>query len=409
MDKDGNAIAGNTISKDNLVFKDALKNEISTTDADFLTKIKTVEFTVRYDTTTIPANFDISITANYVLDPSYTSTTDIAPNQSYTNSYTVVSKNITADTDYTYSPASGKDEGFVFATNLNSTIIKDGSGNSEIYGGKGVDTVYDGGGDDTISTDAGNDTIYGGAGVNTIDGGADTDTITYKNVSAYTISAPANSYETTIQDEFSGVYIDLAGFDANGDSINENAIGKYGSVLGYDTISNIEKVEGSDYNDRIYGDNNQNTLSGGVGSDTIDGRGGGDTVLGGGGYDTLYSGSGNDILNGGREGTAGIFLAQLFFKRPLAAGVAHDGLPTNQHPALAAVAMLHPAFMAQTAVSRAPAGRQRRIQARQIVRMNAPRQLSQHVGGHARQAKQGAQLFRTLQTTRSDPPITTQS
>ncbi len=301
MDKDGNAIAGNTISKDNLVFKDALKNEISTTDADFLTKIKTVEFTVRYDTTTIPANFDISITANYVLDPSYTSTTDIAPNQSYTNSYTVVSKNITADTDYTYSPASGKDEGFVFATNLNSTIIKDGSGNSEIYGGKGVDTVYDGGGDDTISTDAGNDTIYGGAGVNTIDGGADTDTITYKNVSAYTISAPANSYETTIQDEFSGVYIDLAGFDANGDSINENAIGKYGSVLGYDTISNIEKVEGSDYNDRIYGDNNQNTLSGGVGSDTIDGRGGGDTVLGGGGYDTLYSGSGNDTLNGGDD------------------------------------------------------------------------------------------------------------
>ena len=67
--------------------------------------------------------------------------------------------------------ASGKDEGFVFATNLNSTIIKDGSGNSEIYGGKGVDTVYDGGGDDTISTDTGNDTIYGGAGVNTIDGG----------------------------------------------------------------------------------------------------------------------------------------------------------------------------------------------------------------------------------------------
>ena len=35
--KDGNTIAGNTISKDNLVFKDALKNEISTTDADFLT------------------------------------------------------------------------------------------------------------------------------------------------------------------------------------------------------------------------------------------------------------------------------------------------------------------------------------------------------------------------------------
>lgn len=301
MDKGGNAIVGGTIAKENLVFKDALKNEIFFTDSDFLTKIKTAEFTLKYDTTTIPASFDVSITANYVLDPTYSSTTDINPNQSYTNSYTIVSKNISADTDYTYSPASGKDEGFVFATNLNATTIKDGSGNSEIYGGKGVDTVYDGGGDDTITTDAGNDIIYGGTGVNTIDGGADSDTINYKNVSAYTIATPANSYETTIQDDFSGVYVDLAGFDANSDGVNENAIAKYGSSLGYDTISNVEKVEGSDYNDWIYGNNSQNTLSGGAGADTLDGRGGNDTIYGNAGYDTLYSGSGNDTLDGGED------------------------------------------------------------------------------------------------------------
>ena len=75
-----------------------------------------------------------------------------------------------------------------------------------------------------------------------------------------------------------------------------------------DDISNIEQLIGSDYNDTLTGDTNNNilwggllndTLNGGTGNDTLYGEAGDDTLNGDAGNDILYGGAGTNILNGG--------------------------------------------------------------------------------------------------------------
>lgn len=72
-----------------------------------------------------------------------------------------------------------------------------------------------------------------------------------------------------------------------------------------DTLSAIERVEGSSLRDILIGDNLRNELVGGIGNDSLEGRGGDDSLVGGegsrGGYgDELLGGDGDDRLDGGR-------------------------------------------------------------------------------------------------------------
>lgn len=73
------------------------------------------------------------------------------------------------------------------------------------------------------------------------------------------------------------------------------------------TLSNIERVVGSNFNDTLIGNASNNelvgfrgndTLNGGDGNDTFFASEGNDTLLGGNGNDVLYGGSGNDSLTG---------------------------------------------------------------------------------------------------------------
>jgi Ca2+-binding RTX toxin-like protein len=101
-------------------------------------------------------------------------------------------------------------------------------------------------------------TVAAGGGVadgDTMDGGGGTDTVDYSNVD-------------------SSVTVDLAAGTATGGS-------------GTDTLSNIENVTGSDYNDTLTGDTNANVLDGGAGNDTLVGGGGDDTLTGAAGNDTF--------------------------------------------------------------------------------------------------------------------------
>ncbi len=69
-----------------------------------------------------------------------------------------------------------------------------------------------------------------------------------------------------------------------------------------DTLVSIENIIGSNYNDTIYGDTNDNIsniFDGGLGDDTIYGGSGDDTIYGGLGNDLLDGGLGNDLLDGG--------------------------------------------------------------------------------------------------------------
>jgi Ca2+-binding RTX toxin-like protein len=103
----------------------------------------------------------------------------------------------------------------------------------------------------------GSDTLIGGAGADSLIGGDGVDTADYGDSSA-------------------GVTVDLsAGTGLGGDAEG-------------DTLSEIEDVAGSDYDDLLIGDENANLL---------DGRGGNDTLIGGAGADTLIGGDGTDLAD----------------------------------------------------------------------------------------------------------------
>ena len=134
-----------------------------------------------------------------------------------------------------------------------------GLGGKDLLSGLGgADILCGGNGDDVLAGGAGDDDLFGGAGIDTAD---------------YS-SAPF------------GVVVDLAlGVSAGGD--------------GSDSISGVENVTGSDYDDELSGDSGPNVLRGRPGFDDLDGRGGDDSLNGGSQDDFLTGGPGDDALIGG--------------------------------------------------------------------------------------------------------------
>ncbi len=66
-----------------------------------------------------------------------------------------------------------------------------------------------------------------------------------------------------------------------------------------DTLTNIENVTGSAFDDTITGNESANFLEGGAGSDTINGGAGNDLLVGGSGDGSLAGGAGDDTIDGG--------------------------------------------------------------------------------------------------------------
>jgi Ca2+-binding RTX toxin-like protein len=128
-----------------------------------------------------------------------------------------------------------------------------------IQGGNGHNLLLGGDGDDALSGRGGNDILVGGAGADILDGGGGSDLADY-------------------QESAAGVTIDLAGGTGSG-----------GDAEG-DILFNIKDVAGSDFDDLLTGNKNENELSGGAGDDVL---------VGGAGNDVLDGGPGNDILKGG--------------------------------------------------------------------------------------------------------------
>jgi len=143
------------------------------------------------------------------------------------------------------------------------------SGANNVNGQAGNDTIMGGAGNDTLSGNAGNDLLYGNAGNDTLNGGDGIDTADY--------------YSST-----TGVTVELWKYLATTDGQG-----------GADTLSGIENVGGSTFNDLLVGDSGANSLNGQAGNDTIMGGAGNDTLAGGAGNDLLYGNAGNDTLNGG--------------------------------------------------------------------------------------------------------------
>ena len=115
-------------------------------------------------------------------------------------------------------------------------------------------------GNDTLDGGDGNDTLNGGKGADHLDGGDGLDLVSYS-------------------DAVASVIVNLADSTRNqGEAV-------------FDTLFNIEGVEGTQFDDKLIGDALANKLLGGGGADTLDGGVGADTLDGGAGADTVvYSG-----------------------------------------------------------------------------------------------------------------------
>jgi Ca2+-binding RTX toxin-like protein len=139
-----------------------------------------------------------------------------------------------------------------------------GSTDHDSLTGNSGDNVIDGGlGDDTIDGGQGNDTLIGGGGADALTGGDGSDTASYIGSGG-------------------AVTVDLS-----------MGIGTRADAEG-DTLTGVENLLGSNYDDILTGDAGSNLINGALGDDIIDGGDGNDSLIGGGGADVLTGGGGTD-------------------------------------------------------------------------------------------------------------------
>ena len=133
-------------------------------------------------------------------------------------------------------------------------------------GGEGQDEIIGNSADNRLEGRGGDDTLTGGSGADILNGGAGQDTASY-----------ADS-ESRVDVRLSGTVV------------------QHGAAEG-DTLISIENLTGSNYNDTLAGDSQNNRLSGGAGSDLLWGSGGNDTLLPGAGADRLVGSTGEDTVS----------------------------------------------------------------------------------------------------------------
>jgi Ca2+-binding RTX toxin-like protein len=128
------------------------------------------------------------------------------------------------------------------------------------------DTLIGDAGPNWLQGRDGDDILDGGAGADILDGGNGIDTLDYSNSSG-------------------AVEVDLL-----------IGVGVGGDAQG-DILANIENVVGSQFDDRLVGDDGPNQLVGGSGNDILDGRGGADVLVGGDGIDTVDYSQSPDFIS----------------------------------------------------------------------------------------------------------------
>jgi Ca2+-binding RTX toxin-like protein len=167
--------------------------------------------------------------------------------------------------------------------------INGNSVSNDIYGGGGADSLYGLDGHDRLFGGDGNDRLFGGNGGDVLNGGIGNDTLCG--------DAGADQLNG-----FEGV--DIANYASStvGMTINLTS----GTASDGDTLTLVENIVGTLYDDVVIGHNEENALFGGSGSDQIFGLVGNDRLEGQIGDDALFGGDGDDIQGGG-DGNDGVF------------------------------------------------------------------------------------------------------
>lgn len=231
--------------------------------------------------------------------------------------------------------------GSLYGNTLNNTLhgaatltnyLYGNAGNDSLYGGNRQDMLVGGDGDDYIDGGAGSDNISyhtASTGVtvnlsitgaqNTQGGGIDT-LLNVENIlgSNYNDHLTGNAANNRFQSmggndvidggagafdliEFTNVFA-AVNVSMTGWSIQSTDMQRIGAV----TISNIEGVSGSIYNDTLTGSTGADYLNGYAGSDVINGGAGDDYLAGGSSADTLTGGAGKDTFMLGSDRGLGI-------------------------------------------------------------------------------------------------------
>ncbi|MCP1517078.1 VCBS repeat-containing protein [Pseudomonas migulae] len=155
-------------------------------------------------------------------------------------------------------------DGHTLTGTTGDDMLVAGTGNNVINAGDGNDVLTAGAGNNELHGGAGNDLLYSGAGNDLLDGGTGIDTASYAHATA-------------------GVKVDLSLLGA------QNTVG-----AGTDTLTAIENLTGSSFDDKLTGDSHNNIITGGLGNDVLSGGGGDDVLIGGLGNNTLTGGAGAD-------------------------------------------------------------------------------------------------------------------
>jgi Ca2+-binding RTX toxin-like protein len=130
------------------------------------------------------------------------------------------------------------------------------------------------------------DHLTGNAGVNALSGGAGDDTL-HGSAGADTLIGGSGSDFANYQGSAAAVTVNLLAHTATG-----------GDATG-DTLTGIENLYGSSFDDHLTGDDGRNIIGGELGDDTLVGNDGDDSLSGEDGNDSLDGGDGADRLVGG--------------------------------------------------------------------------------------------------------------
>jgi Ca2+-binding RTX toxin-like protein len=188
-------------------------------------------------------------------------------------------------------------------------IVCGGGGSDSLRGGRGDDDLVGGAGDDGLLGETGRDRLSGGGGVDSLSGGDDDDRL-YAGKGTFNFLSGDQGDDDLNGGPGRGDVVDF-GLNGSGVTVDLGAgtIGGQGS----DTISGVENVFGSRYDDTLIGDDRPNALAGRGGNDTVSSGGGGslecedplagissfscaDILLGEAGDDTLTGGDGLDVV-----------------------------------------------------------------------------------------------------------------
>ncbi|WP_343714834.1 calcium-binding protein [Inquilinus sp.] len=182
-----------------------------------------------------------------------------------------------------------------------------------VIGSSFSDRLYGDAGANALTGGAGDDTLRGGAGADILDGGDGSDFANYQGSAAAvavnllagtasggdaqgdTLTSIENLYGSSFDDQLTG---DHARNVLGGELGNDILIGNGGD----DSLSGEagdDRLEGGDGNDRLVGGDGIDNLQGGAGDDSIDAGAGNDTIIGGAGNDSIYGGQGGDQIDGG--------------------------------------------------------------------------------------------------------------